>query len=162
LIARADERTAIAVGLFDRLIFSQTIPLVLGWSEGQLDPVVEVLAPNLPGLRGKALRSAASISRSLVEAYDLFGQGVHYSRAANDYSIPERYRFQGPYWSYRPVVNGMYALHGAGLVRHDTGICGGSIHGGGRQSAAASTNPRPDLAGAVSDTNEPRLGLRPT
>lgn len=150
------------MGLFDKLIFSQTIPLELGWSEGQLDPVVEVLAPNLPGLRRKALWAAASISRSLVVAQDLFGKGVHYSRSANDYSIPERYRFQGPYWSYRPVVNGMYALHGAGLVRHDTGICGGSIHGGGRQSAAASTKQLQDLVGAVIDTNEPRLDLRPT
>ena len=149
------------MGLFDKLIFSQTIPLVLGWSEDQLDPVVEVLAPNLPDLRGKALRAAASISRSLVVAKDLFGQGVHYPRAANGYGVPERYRFQGPYWSYRPVINGMDALREAGLVRHDTGYWGGSAHSG-LQSAAIS-NPRlQDLVNAVIDTNEPRLDLRPS
>ena len=149
------------MGLFDKLVFSETVPLVLGWSEDQLDPVVEILAPYLLGLRRKAFRAAASISRSLVVSQSLFGQGVHYSRVANDYGIPERYRFQGPYWSYRPVVSGMDALHEAGLVRHETGIWGGAAHGG-RQSAAISTRRLQDLVGAVIDANEPRLDLRPS
>ena len=40
--------------LFNRPIFSETVPLLLGWSEEQLDPVVEVLSPDVPELRGRA------------------------------------------------------------------------------------------------------------
>lgn len=149
------------MGLFDKLVFSETVPLVLGWSEDQLDPVVEVLAPHLPGLRGKALRAAASISRSLVVSQSLFGQGVHYSRAANDYSIPERYQFQGPYWSFRPVVDGMNALREAGLIKHGTGFWGGAVHSG-RQSVATSTERLQDLISAVVDIGEPRRDLSPS
>ena len=54
--------------LFNRPIFSETVPLLLGWSEEQLDPVVEVLSPDVPELRGKALKWPFRIQSALIRS----------------------------------------------------------------------------------------------
>ena len=67
--------------IFDNPVFGDHSPLVLGWTDDQLRPVVERLDPWLPdGLTDKWKLAIASCALSVVAEKKLTGRGVHYAR----------------------------------------------------------------------------------
>jgi hypothetical protein len=64
-------------GLFDNPLFGDHCPLVLRWSDDQLKPLVERLAPLLPNKLTDDMQLAiASIARSIVTEEKLSGRGT--------------------------------------------------------------------------------------
>ncbi len=137
--------------------------LVLGWSDDQLAPVVELLDPLLPACLpnkpGKVItpgmkRAVASCARSLVETFLLTDKAVRYSRDRNHYGGGTRYRRGDRYYSYHYVTGAMGVLDHLGLVGHDLGQWGGSGTRGG-QSVAWPTDALVELLAPVIDIAEP-------
>ena len=89
--------------LFDNPVFGDHSPLVLGWAEDQLWPIVDRLAPLLPDNLTVAMRLAiAGIARSIVTEEKITGNGVHFARGKDAYRMPKRYRDGDPRntWHY--------------------------------------------------------------
>ena len=136
--------------------------LVLGWSDDQLDPVVELLDPLLPNclpnkpekvITPAMRRAIAACVRSLVVEAHLTGSWVRYSRHNGHYTIPKRYRLGGRYYSGHFVPNAMDVLKETGLIDHQDGYW---EPGGGRQSVARPTLALMQLLAPVIDLGEAR------
>ncbi|GLB64923.1 hypothetical protein NCCP2495_28030 [Dietzia sp. NCCP-2495] len=144
--------------LFDHPLYKPTPELLLGWSDDQIEPVVEALRQAATFKNEEIRRSAASISRSLFCAHFVSGNGVHYPRGRGAYSVPTRYRSEGKYRTYYYVINAMAGLDEAGLARLYTGRYGGA-GGQGRESVAVATRKLLDLLDGLVDPGEQRAGL---
>ncbi|HPX36505.1 MAG TPA: hypothetical protein PLH92_09485 [Mycobacterium sp.] len=138
-------------------------PLVLGWRDDQLAPVVELLGPLLPvclpNTPEKVItpameRAIAACARSLVVAFVLTDKAVRYSRDRNHYGGAPRYRRDDRYYSHHYVTGAMGVLDHLGLVGHDLGQWGGSGTKGG-QSVAWPTGALVELLVPVIDIAEP-------
>lgn len=140
--------------------------LVLGWSDKQLTPVVELLDPYLPRclpdkpekvITPEMKLAIAACARSVFLEYRLVGQGVRYARAKEHYRRPERYRRGDRYYTWYFVTNAMDVLQQTGLVGHALGEWLGS-GGGGRQSVAWASGALLELLEPVVDLGERRGG----
>jgi hypothetical protein len=108
--------------LLDDPLFGAHCPLVLRWSNDQVEPLVHPLAPLLPdNFTDRMLFAAAAIARSIVTEKVITGGGVHYARAKDPYNRPQRYRDGDPLFTWHYVKRGMDALLGAGLIEHAVG-----------------------------------------
>jgi hypothetical protein len=108
--------------LFENPVFGDHCPLVLGWSDDQLKPVVNRLASLLPdNLTDQMQLAIASIARSIVAEEKITGLGVHYARKRDRYGHPQRYRDGDPRFSWYYVTRAMDNLLGAGLIGHALG-----------------------------------------
>ena len=75
--------------LLDNPLYGNHGPLIMGWSDDQLKPLVDRLAPLLPDKLTDQMRLAiASIARSIVAEKKLTGWPVHYARAKEPYGTP--------------------------------------------------------------------------
>ena len=138
-------------------------PLVLGWRDDQLDPVVALLDPLLPVylpnkpekvITPAMKRAIAACARSLVVEAQTSGSWVRYTRHKDDYSrIPKRYRRDDRYDSWYFVTNAMDVLKETGLIDHEGGHW---EPGGGRQPIARPTTALLELLAPVIDVWEPR------
>src|ERR1700757_3894070 len=131
-------------------------PLVLGWDDDQLKPLVHALAPLLPGsLTDQKRYAVASVARSIVVESMITGRGVHYARAKSPYSQPKRYRSGDPLFTWYYVTNAMDILQDAGLIDHKVGRwCPRATKG--CQSVAWATDKLMILVGPLVDASEPR------
>ena len=103
-------------------IFRDHGRLVLGWSDDQLWAIAYLLAPYLPaGLGWRMVLAVAAVARSIVIEERLTGNGVHYSRRKENYSIPDRYAGADPRSTYHYVTGAMDILIEAGLITHEMG-----------------------------------------
>ncbi len=137
--------------------------LVLGWSDDQLTPVIELLDPFLPcclpGKPDKVITTEmkcaiAACARSLVVEARLSGRPVRYSRSNPHYLRPKRYLRGDRYYSYSFVTRAIDTLLQAGLVDHERGEW--LPTGGGRQSVVWATDGLRTLLDSVVDVCEPR------
>lgn len=142
-------------------------PLVLGWSDDQLAPVVGVLAGVIPDhLPGKAEGSMTSemrlaiagVARSVVVGFRLTGQAVRYSRRKEHYRGPRRYRRTERFYTWYFVTNAIDVLEAAGLVVCTPGVW--FPGGGGRQSVAGPTGELLGLLEPVIEVREQRWEQR--
>jgi hypothetical protein len=141
--------------LFDNPVFGDHSPLVLGWGEDQLWPIVDRLAPWLPdNLTVGMTLAIAGIARSIVTEAKTTGLWSHYSRSKKRYARG-RYHDGDPRNSYAFVVYGMDVLHAGGLVEHVMGDWGLR-----RESITRATRELTELIGDLCDPDEPR-GLTP-
>lgn len=115
-------------------------PLVLGWTDGQLDPVKMALAPALAGIEPDMQIAVALCARSLVLDYVLTGNTpVRFSRKKDVYGR-DRYRKRERFFTHHYVTKAIDHLYRAGLVEHETGEWAGGTGGTGRQSVAWPTS----------------------
>ena len=136
--------------LFDNPVFGEHSPLVLRWSDDQLKPLVDRLAPFLPdNLTDQMQFAIASIARSIVTEEKITGRGVHYARKKDRYRGPQRYRDGDPRFSWYYVTGAMDALLRAGLIEHALGIWFPGTKG--FQSVAWATDELMTLTGPVVD-----------
>lgn len=142
-------------------------PLVLGWSDDQLAPVVDLLDPHLPTslpdrphkvVTPEMKRAAAACALSVSLAFLLTGRSVRYSRDRNHYGGPKRYGGGGRLYSYHYVTGAMDVLHQAGLVNLERGDWVGT-GGRGRQSIAGPAEELLTLLEPVIDTGARRAEL---
>lgn len=142
--------------------------LVLGWSEDQLVPVVELLDPVLPEclpgrpekpLTARMKSAIAACARSLVLDYTLTGKPVRYSRNRNDYGGEDRYRRGDSYLTFHFVTGAVDILVQVGLAETEIGEWGWT-GGVGRQSVVWPTGELIQLLEPVIDPAEPRADLR--
>jgi len=83
--------------LFDNPLYGNHSPLVLRWSDDQLEPLVDRLAPFLPdNLTDRMQLAIASCARSIVAEKKLTDRAVHYARRKDAYRVPQRYRYGDP------------------------------------------------------------------
>lgn len=124
---------------YGRPVYGDHDPLVLGWSDEQLEPVVDLLQPLLPmDLRTKRRFAIASVALALVIEKTRSGNPLRYPRARDAYRPPQRYRRGGRYQTYQNVTRSMDVLLELGLVEHDLGVwCPGRT---GKQSVAWATD----------------------
>ena len=146
--------------LFDNPVFGDHSPLVLGWAEDQLWPIVDRLAPLLPDNMTAAMRLAiAGVARSIVTEEKITGNGVHFARGKDAYSIPKRYRDGDPRNTWHYTTRAMDTLHSVGLIEQAPGLW--CPNGRGYQSVAWATGDLVALVGPLLDVSEhPRLTLR--
>ncbi len=146
--------------VFDNPVFGDHSPLVLGWAEEQLWPIVDRLAPVLPDNLTVAMRLAiAGVARSIVTEKKITGNGVHFARGKDAYSIPKRYRDGDPRNTWHYINRAMDALHSLGLVEQAPGFW--CPNGRGYQSVAWATGALVALVGPLLDVSEhPRLNLQ--
>ena len=138
--------------LFGNPLFGNHSPLVLRWSDDQLWPFAERLAPNMPaGTTLEMMLAAAAAARSVVTEEKVSGKAVHYSRRRESYSNPDRYRDGDPRNTYYYVTGAMDILREAGLITHKTGNWG--LH---RESIAIATGELVALIGDLCDISEAR------
>lgn len=132
-------------------------PLVLGWSERQLLPIVELLEPYIPSVaRRRRQLAIASCARSLFVENMLSGKPLRFPGGQVAYAVPKRYRCGDPLYTYRYVTESIDILERAGLV----GQCAGSMSGR-RQSVAWPTDTLMQILEQVVDIGEAReLRLR--
>jgi hypothetical protein len=98
------------------------VPLVMRWSDDQLEPLVCLLKPLLPdGLTDQMRLAIASVARSIVTAEAMTGGGVHYARAKDAYRRPRRYRDADPRLTWHYMTRAMDTLRCAGLIEHAVG-----------------------------------------
>jgi hypothetical protein len=141
--------------LFDNPVFGDHCPLVLGWSDDQLKPVVNRLASLLPdNLTDQMQLAIASIARSIVAEEKITGLGVHYARKRDRYGQPQRYRDGDPRFSWYYVTRAMDHLMGAGLIEHALGVWFPRARG--YQSVAWATDELMTLVGPLVDVSEHR------
>src|ERR1700741_3371435 len=108
--------------LLDDPLYGNHSPLVMGWSDGQLEPLVDQLVPLLPDeLTDQMHFAIASIARSIVTEEKITGRRVHYARAKDPYRQPNRYRSGDPRFTWHYVTRAMDALRFAGLIEHALG-----------------------------------------
>ncbi len=152
-----------ALDIFDSEVFrGPHPPLILGWRDDQLAPVVEILDPLLPScLPNKpekvitpAMKCAiAACARSLVVEALTSGSWVRYSRHKDDYRILKRYRRGDRDYSWHFVTNAMDVLKQTGLIGHEDGYWEPS---GGRQPVAHASPALRELLAPVIDIRELR------
>jgi hypothetical protein len=141
--------------LFDNPLYGNHSPLVLRWSDDQLKPLVDRLAPFLPdNLTDQMQLAIASIARSIVTEETITGRGVHYARKKDPYRQPQRYRDGDPRFTWYYVTRGMDALQGGGLIEHAVGEWFRQTKG--CQSVAWATDELMTLAGPLVDVSERR------
>src|SRR5689334_17815529 len=88
------------LGLDQRIWRDPQSPLVLGWSDKQLRPIVDAIDPLLsPHLTDEVRLTAASIMRSVVTQHLQTGRATYYSRS-RDFFQPSRYRDDPRYTYY--------------------------------------------------------------
>ena len=76
--------------LFDNPLYGNHSPLVLGWTDDQLKPLVDRLAPFLPdNLTDQMQLATASCARSIVAEKKLTDRAVHYARRKDAYRVPQ-------------------------------------------------------------------------
>lgn len=137
--------THIEIGLqwmvdeYGRPVYGDHEPLVLGWSDDQLQPAVDLLQHRLPtGLTTRMGFAIASVALALVIEKTRSGNPLRYPRARDAYRIPKRYRRGGRYQTYQYVTTSMDVLLAAGLIDHDMGVW--SPGRTGKQSVARATD----------------------
>ena len=145
--------------LFDNPLWGNHAPLVLRWSDDQLKPLVDRLAPLMPGLSDQMQLAVASVARSLVVEKTITGCGVHYARAKNPYRRPKRYRDGDPRFTWHYVTGAMDALRHAGLIEHVVGEWW--PYAKGFESVAWATDELMTLVGPLVDVSE-RRGISKT
>ena len=142
--------------IFDNPVFGDHSPLVLGWSDDQLRPVVERLDPWLPeGLTDKWKLAIAACALSVVAEKKLTGGGVHYARRREAYQIPKRYRCGDPRFTWHFVTGSMDHLQRSGLITHALGYWS-RVDGRGHQSVAWATDDLMRLVGPLVDVRAQR------
>lgn len=115
-------------------------PLRLGWSQEQLQPIIDILAPYIPEtVTPKTLQAVAACARSVVREYIRTQKLTRYSRAKNFYAVNVRYRGGDPLHSWYYTVTAMDLLHNAGLIHHHMGVWMGPNSTHGRQSVVQPT-----------------------
>jgi hypothetical protein len=141
---------------FDNPVLGDHSPLVLGWDDEQLRPIVDRLAPWLPDNLTVAMRLAiAGIARSVVTEEKITGRGVHFARGKDGYRIPRRYRDGDPRNTWHYTTRAMDILASVGLIEQASGLW--CPNGRGYQSVAWATGALVVLIGPLIDTSEPRL-----
>ena len=131
-------------------------PLVLGWNEEQLAPILGILRPSLPGdLTQQMLSATAACARSLVVDTRLTGQPLRYSRHRDHYGGAKRYRRGDRYYTFHYVTKAVSLLVRIGLAGHAVGEWLGS-GGGGRQSVVWPTEDLRQLLEPAIDAAELR------
>ena len=140
--------------LFDNPLFKNRAPLVLRWSDDQLKPLVDRLAPLMPGLSDQMQLAVASVARSLVVEKTITGRGVHYARAKDPYRRPKRYRDGDPRFTWHYVTGAIDALRRAGLIEHVVGEWW--PYAKGFESVAWATDELMTLVGPLVDVSERR------
>jgi hypothetical protein len=108
--------------LFDNPLYGNHSPLVMGWTDGQLWPIVDQLAALLPrGLSDGMQLAIASCARSIVVEEKLTGRPVHYARGKEAYRLPGRYRCGDPRYSWYYITRSMDTLEQIGLINQVRG-----------------------------------------
>jgi hypothetical protein len=142
--------------IFDNPVFGRHSPLVLGWSDDQLRPVVERLDPSLPeGLTDKWKLAIAACASSVVVENKIAGGGVHYARGKEAYRIPKRYRCGDPRFTWHFITGSMDHLRRTGLSTHTPGYWS-RVDGCGRQSVASASDELVRLVGPLVDAEAQR------
>jgi hypothetical protein len=146
--------------VFDNPVFDDHSPLVLGWAEEQLWPIVDRLAPWLPDDLTVAMSLAiAGVARSVVTEEKITGKGVHFARGKDAYGIPRRYRDGDPRNTWHYTTRAMDSLESVGLIAQTPGLW--CPNGRGYQSVAWATGDLVALVGPLVDVSEHRrLNLR--
>lgn len=141
--------------IFDTPLFGDHSPLVLGWSDDQLWPVVDRLADVLPPNLTEGMQLAiASCALSIAVEKQLTGRWVHFPRAKEAYRVPTRYRRCGPRYTWHYITHAMDILQNTGLIEQVQGMwCQG---GTGRQSIATATDRLMNLLGPLIAVEEQR------
>jgi len=151
--------------IFDSEVFrGPHPPLVLGWRDDQLAPVVELLNPFLPshlpdkpekGITPAMKRAIAACACSITLSCWLTGQPVRYSRNRNHYGGATRYWQGDCHFTWHFVTNAVDVLHQTGLIGHALGEWLGS-GAGGRQSVVWATDGLMALLGPLINSEERR------
>ena len=141
--------------LFDNPVFGDHSPLVLGWGEDQLWPIVDRLAPFMPDNLTVGMKLAiAGVARSIVTEEKITGNGVHFARGKDAYRIPKRYRDGDPRNTWHYITRAMDTLQSVGLIQQAPGVwCPNSR---GYQSVAWATGDLVALVGPLLDVSEHR------
>ena len=136
-------------------MFGDHNPLVLGWGEDQLWPIVDRLAPWLPDNLTVGMKLAiAGIARSIVTEEKITGNGVHFARGKDAYRMPKRYRDGDPRNTWHYTTRAMDTLASVGLIEQAPGVwCPNSR---GYQSVAWATGALVALVGPLVDVSEHR------
>ncbi len=145
---------------FHNPVFGDHNPLVLGWSDDQLWPIVERLTPWLPDNLTDAMRLAiAGIARSIVIEERITGNGVHFARGKDAYRMPKRYRDGDPRNTWHYTKRAMETLESVGLIEQTPGVWFRNSRG--YQSVAWATGALTSLVRPLVDVSEHRrLNLR--
>lgn len=140
---------------FDNPLFGHHSPLVLGWCDDQLWPIVDQLAELLPPSLTEGMQLAiASCARSIAAEKKLTGRPVHFPRGKEAYRVPPRYQRRGPRYSWHYITHSMDILENTGLIEQVLGMwCPGNK---GSQSIAWATDRLLRLLGPVIDVEERR------
>jgi hypothetical protein len=147
--------------VFDNPVFGDHSPLVLGWAEDQLWPIVDRLAPLLPDNLTIAMKLAiAGIARSIVTEEKITGNGVHFARGKDAYHAPKRYRDGDPRNTWHYTTRAMDILESVGLIQQAPGLW--CPNGRGCQSVAWATGALVALVGPLLDVSEHRRLNLPT
>lgn len=146
---------------YSRPIYGDHNPLVLDWSDDQLEPIVGLLQPRLPvGLTTRMKYAIASCALSLVTEKKVSGNALHYARARDAYRLPKRYRRGGRHQTYQYVTKSMDVLLKLGLIEHELGIWN---HGrAGKQSVAWPTDELVELLEPVIAAGELERSVQAT
>ena len=141
--------------LFDNPVFGDHSPLVLGWGEEQLRPIVDRLAPWLPDdLTVEMKLAIAGIARSIVTEEKITGHGVHFARGKEPYRMPKRYRDGDPRNTWHYTTRAMDTLASLGLIKQALGVW--CPNGRGYQSVAWATGALVALVGPLVYVSESR------
>ncbi len=146
--------------VFDNPVLGDHSPLVLGWDDEQLRPMVDRLAHLLPDNLTVAMKLAvAGVARSIVIEEKITGKGVHFARGKDAYNVPRRYRDGDPRNTWHYVNRAMDTLQSVGLIQQAPGLW--RPNGRGYQSVAWATGQLVALVGPLIDVSEHRrLALR--
>ena len=141
--------------LFDNPLYGNHSPLVLGWTDDQLEPLVDRLAPFLPdNLTDQMQLAIASCARSIVAEKKLTDRAVHYARRKDAYRVPQRYRCGDPRYSWHYITRSIDTLEQIGLINQVPGLC--RPRHTGFQSVAWATDELMTLIGPLVDVSEHR------
>jgi hypothetical protein len=144
--------------LFDNPLYGNQSPLVLGWTDDQLGPLVDLLAPLLPdNLTDQMQLAIASCARSIVAEKKLTDRAVHYARRRDAYRVPQRYRCGDPRYSWHYITRSIDTLAQIGLINQVPGLRRPRRTGRtGFQSVAWATDELMTLIGPLVDVSEQR------
>ena len=144
--------------LFDNPLYGNHSPLVLGWTDDQLKPLVDRLAPFLPdNLTDQMQLAIASCARSIVAEKKLTDRAVHYARRKDAYRVPQRYRCGDPRYSWHYITRSIDTLEQIGLINQVPGLRRPRRTGRiGFQSVAWATDELMTLIGPLVDVSEHR------
>jgi hypothetical protein len=141
---------------FDNPVIGNHNALVLGWSDGQIQPIFDLLRPRLPADLTDAMGLAvAACARSIIAEHKLTGNGVHYPRGKDPYRKPRRYRTSDHRYTWHYVTNAMDLLSQAGLINQAPGIWFPGAQG--FQSVASPADQLMVIAGPLVDPMEHRF-----